>query len=207
MVFGHFTGCETIKILIVLNAMTSISSSESAAILTRVTTIDRPLTSEVIKALLSTEKALKKTPVSIPLESILGTWQLRFASGAKKTKRGLKLGKGYYLPGWIYAAISFEANGKIRNQLRLGALEICFTGPCRPHDKQNILVFDFTELQILLRGKVLYSRSINKYPVADFGTRPIGKLPFFVFLWASSEAIAARGRGGGLAMWVKNQQN
>ncbi len=41
MVFGHFTGCETIKILIVLNAMTSISSSESAAILTRVATADR----------------------------------------------------------------------------------------------------------------------------------------------------------------------
>jgi hypothetical protein len=183
--------------------MTSKSPSELATILSLVAKINRPSTVEVIEALLATEKALKKTPGSIPFESILGTWQLRFASGGKKTKRGLKLGKGYYLPNWVYAAISFEMEGKIRNQLRIGALEICFTGPCRPHDKQNILVFDFTTLQILLGGKVLYSRSINKYPVADFGTRPIAKLPFFVFLWASSEAIAARGRGGGLAMWVK----
>jgi hypothetical protein len=191
--------------LIFLNAMTSTISTESADILSRVATVDRPATSAVIEALLVTEKAQKKSPVPIPFAAIEGTWQLRFASGAKKTKRGLKLGKGYYLPSWIYAAISFEAPGNIRNQLRLGGLEIRFTGPCRPHNKQNILAFDFTQLQVLLGEKVLYSRSIAKYPVEEFGARAIGKLPFFVFLWAGEKAIAARGRGGGLAMWVKTQ--
>jgi hypothetical protein len=181
--------------------MTSISSTESTAVLSQVATTDRPPTSKVIEALLCSEKALKKT--TIPFESIEGTWQLRFASGAKKTNRGLKLGKGYYLPGWVYAAISFETAGKIRNQLRLGALEIRFTGPCRSHDKQNILVFDFTQLEILMGSKVVYSRSIAKYPVDDFGNRSITKLPFFVFIWATDQAIAARGRGGGLAIWVK----
>jgi hypothetical protein len=189
-----------------LNAMTSTISAESADILNRVATIDRPATSVVIETLLATEKAQKKSPVPIPFEAIEGTWQLRFASGAKKTKRGLKLGKGYYLPSWIYAAISFEAPGNIQNQLRLGGLEIRFTGPCRSHDKQNILAFDFTQLQVLLGEKVLYSRSIAKYPVEEFGARAIGKLPFFVFLWAGEKAIAARGRGGGLAMWVKTNQ-
>jgi hypothetical protein len=188
---------------VILNAMTSIFSSDATAILTRVATIDRPTTSEVIEALLSTEKALKKTPVDIPLATIEGTWQLRFASGAKKTKRGLKLGKGYYWPSWVYAAISFGAAGKIQNQLRLGGIEIRFTGPCRAHDKQNIVIFDFTQLQVLIGEKVLYSRSINKYPVEEFGTRSIAKLPFFVFLWASEKSISARGRGGGLAVWVK----
>jgi hypothetical protein len=191
-----------------MSTMTSLSSSASAAILARVATADRPLTSEVIEALLCTEKAQKKHPVQIPFAEIEGTWRLCFASGAKKTKRGLKLGKGYYLPGWVYAAISFEAGGKIQNQLRLGAIEIRFTGPCRAHDKQNILAFDFTRLQILVGAKELYSRSINKYPVEEFGARSIGKLPFFVFLWASADSIAARGRGGGLAVWVKdNPQN
>jgi hypothetical protein len=194
---------------IILNTMTSTfssnsASSDSADILARVATIDRPATSKVIEALLSTEKAQKKTPVTIPLAAIEGTWQLRFASGAKKTKRGLKLGKGYYLPSWIYAAISFESTGKIQNQLCLGGLEIRFNGPCRAHDKQNIVVFDFTQLQILLGEKVLYSRSINKYPVEEFGARSIAKLPFFVFLWAGEKSIAARGRGGGLAVWVKD---
>jgi hypothetical protein len=190
---------------IILNAMISPSSSEQAAILARITTNNRPSTSEVIEALRSTEKALKKTPVPIPLAAIEGTWRLQFASGAKKTKRGLKLGKGYYWPSWVYAAISFEATGKIQNQLRLGGLEIRFTGPCRAHDKQNIVVFDFTQLQVLIGEKVLYSRSINKYPVEEFGARSIAKLPFFVFLWANEQAIAARGRGGGLAIWVKGE--
>jgi hypothetical protein len=185
--------------------MTSSFSSDAAAVLDRVATTNRPSPAEVIEALLITEKALKKAPVNIPLTAIEGTWRLRFASGAKKTKRGLKLGKGYYWPSWVYAAISFEATGKIQNQLRLGGLEIRFTGPCRAHDKQNIVVFDFTQLQVLIGEKVIYSRSINKYPVEEFGARSIGKLPFFVFLSASTEAIAARGRGGGLAVWVKTQ--
>jgi hypothetical protein len=188
---------------IILNTMTSTFSSDSAAILNHVATVDRPSPTEVIEALLSTEKALKKTPVDIPLAAIEGTWRLRFASGAKKTKRGLKLGRGYYLPSWVYAAISFEAAGKIQNQLRLGGIEIRFTGPCRAHGKQNIVVFDFTQLQILIGEKLLYSRSINKYPVEEFGARSIAKSPFFVFLWADDQAIAARGRGGGLAVWVK----
>jgi hypothetical protein len=57
----------------------------------------------------------------------------------------------------------------------------------------------------LLGEKVLYSRSIAKYPAEEFGARAIGQLPFFVFLWAGERAIAARGRGGGLAMWVKTR--
>jgi hypothetical protein len=183
--------------------MTSTFSSDSAAILNRVATVHRPSPAEVIEALLSTEKALKKTPVDISLAAIEGTWQLRFASGAKKTRRGLKLGKGYYLPSWVYAAISFESTGKIQNQLRLGGIEIRFTGPCRAHDKQNIVVFDFMQLQVLIGEKIIYSRSINKYPVEEFGTRSIAKLPFFVFLWVGERSIAARGRGGGLAVWVK----
>lgn len=194
-----------------MNTMTSSFSSDSATVLNRVATIDRPAPAEVIEALLSTEKALKKTPVNIPLAAIEGTWRLRFASGAKKTKRGLKLGRGYYWPSWVYAAISFEATGKIQNQLRLGGIEIRFTGPCRAHDKQNIVVFDFTQIQVLLGEKVIYSRSINKYSVEEFGARSIGKLPFFVFLYAGEKSIAslapkviaARGRGGGLAVWVK----
>jgi hypothetical protein len=183
--------------------MTPTSAADAVATLARVATTDRPAPSEAIEALLSLEKALKKTPVPIPWAAIVGTWQLRLASGARKTKRGLKLGKGFYLPSWVYAAIGFAAAGRIQNQLRLGALEIRFTGPCRLLPRRNIVVFDFTQVQLLLGEKVLYSRSLGKYPEEEFATRPVAQLPFFVFLWASPMAIAARGRGGGLAIWVK----
>ena len=36
-----------------------------------------------------------------------------------------------------------------------------------------------------------------------FYEKPIAKLPFFVFFLVTENMIAARGKGGGLALWVK----
>ncbi|MEY3298237.1 MAG: hypothetical protein RLZZ597_1497, partial [Cyanobacteriota bacterium] len=36
-----------------------------------------------------------------------------------------------------------------------------------------------------------------------FPSTPIAKLPFFAFFAATDQYLAARGRGGGLALWVK----
>ena len=33
---------------------------------------------------------------------------------------------------------------------------------------------------------------------------PIAKLPFFAFFLITENLIAARGRGGGLALWIKD---
>lgn len=37
----------------------------------------------------------------------------------------------------------------------------------------------------------------------DFYNQSIGKLPFFGFFLVTEDFIAARGRGGGLAIWVR----
>jgi len=37
----------------------------------------------------------------------------------------------------------------------------------------------------------------------NFYDQPIAKLPFFAFFLVTEDFIAARGRGGGLALWVK----
>jgi hypothetical protein len=185
-----------------------VNHSESvdvAATLARLATADRPAVAEVIAALLAAEKTAKKAKVTIPFAALAGTWQLKFASGARKTKRGLRLGRGYYWPSFVRAAIAFEpvteSTGNITNQLYLGAIGLKLTGPCRYSGKKNILVFDFNHVQVLIGGRSVYSSPIrsakNELPVA------IGKLPFFVFLWASATEIAARGRSGGLAVWVK----
>jgi hypothetical protein len=178
-----------------------------APILTQVATANRPATAQVVAALLATEKELKKTKQEIPFAAILGTWRFCFASGAKKTKQGLRLGQGYYVPSFVRATISFaaetSATGTVTNQLLIGPLGIRFSGPCRYPGKMNILSFDFTYLEMLVGSKVLYSRSIRSGGAAEFMAKSTGKLPFFVFLWASPTEIAARGKGGGLAIWVK----
>jgi hypothetical protein len=185
----------------------STAPSDFATTLAQVSTANRPATAEVVATLLATEKDLKKTKQGIPFTAILGTWRFCFASGAKKTKQGLKLGKGYYVPSFVRATIAFAAGtpdtGTVTNQLWIGSLGIRFTGPCRYPGKMNILSFDFTYLEILLGSKVIYGRSIGSSGDADFMTKSTGKLPFFVFMWASPTEIAARGKGGGLAIWVK----
>jgi hypothetical protein len=189
----------------------STAPSDFATTLAQVATAKRPATAEVVAALLATEKDLKKTKQGIPFAALLGTWRFSFASGARKTKQGLKLGQGYYVPGFVRATIAFAAEtsdtkastGTVTNQLWIGSLGIRFTGPCRYPGKMNILSFDFTYLEILLGSKVIYGRSIGSSGDADFMTKSTGKLPFFVFMWASPTEIAARGKGGGLAIWVK----
>jgi hypothetical protein len=189
----------------------STAPSDFATTLAQVATANRPATAEVVAALLATEKDLKKTKQGIPFAALLGTWRFCFASGAKKTKKGLKLGQGYYVPGFVRATIAFAAEtsdpdastGTVTNQLWIGSLGIRFTGPCRYPGKMNILSFDFTYLEILLGSKVIYGRSIGTSGDDNFMTKSTGKLPFFVFLWASPTEIAARGKGGGLAIWVK----
>jgi hypothetical protein len=186
-------------------------SPDVAATLAQISTANRPAVNDIVAALLAAEKTAKNTKLAIPFAALAGTWRLRFASGARKTKRGLRLGKGYYWPSFVRAAIAFEpltdVTGTITNQLYVGAIGLKLTGPCRYPGKKNILAFDFTQIQILVGDRSVYSGSIRGgkkgSPSSDVLPEAIGKLPFFVFLWASATEVAARGRSGGLAVWVK----
>jgi hypothetical protein len=174
------------------------------------TDIPRPTAAELQTALFAIEKSAKRDKVAIPMASLLGEWRLCYAIGAKKSgqKRGIKLGKGYYFPKFIFAAISFTET-EISNRACLGSLQLKFTGPCRFSPRKNLLIFDFTNLDIQLFGRTLYRGQIRsqKYAAQSFTDTPVAKLPFFAFFWANSEGIAARGRGGGVALWVKTGKN
>jgi hypothetical protein len=150
------------------SSLLPVNHSESvdvAATLARLATADRPAVAEVIAALLAAEKTAKKAKLTIPFAALAGTWQLKFASGARKTKRGLRLGRGYYWPSFVWAAIAFEpvteSTGNITNQLYLGAIGLKLTGPCRYSGKKNILTFDFTHVQVLIGGRSVYSSPIR----------------------------------------------
>ena len=125
----------------------------------------------------------------------------------------MKLGRGYYLPKFIPASIAFTQNaeslltGTITNKLLVGSIYIQFTGPCRYPGKKNLLVFDFTQIQLKVLGMTVYQGKIRsgKAGIKDFSKISIADLPFFAFFWAGANSIAARGRGGGLALWVRDR--
>ena len=189
-------------------------SSDFATILHRgVQSSNRPAIAELKTALQSAEVTARKEKIAIPFDSLIGEWRLCFATGASKDKsKGVKIGRGYYLPKFIAASIAFTKDltstmtGTATNKLAIGNIQIQFTGPCRYPGKKNLLVFDFTEIQFKIFGKIVYQGKIRSGKNGELNLEliSIAKLPFFAFFWAGTNEIAARGRTGGMALWVRD---
>ena len=184
----------------------------------RDSTPKRPKAAAVVSALLEAEKAAKQQRLTYPLEYLLGNWRLCFVTTAKaKEQSGIVRGRGWYLPKvFIKAHISFSnpvemSVGKpgaaaIGNQLEVGAFTLKLTGPALYLGKKNLLAFDFYQMQLSLFGRVIYSGNFRKRQgkEGDFYQRLIGELAFFSFFMVADDFIAARGRGGGLALWIRD---
>jgi hypothetical protein len=192
------------------------SNIDFATILDRaITSSDRPTRIEMVNALQAAETTARQDRLIIPFTSLLGEWRLCFATGASKPKTGgaIKLGRGYYLPKFTPASITFTCDddssmtGTVTNQLLVGTVKFKFTGPCRYPGKKNLLAFDFTEIQFKILGATIYQGKIRsgKRTGLKFETLSIADLPFFAFFWANEHSIAARGRSGGLALWVRDK--
>jgi hypothetical protein len=198
-----------------LATLTAAAQSQSAS---------RPAPATVVTALLQAEKAAKQQRLLYAPDALIGQWQLRFTTGTRKMRRGgIALGKGFYIPQLVQAQIGFEPDPvethagptrlNISNQLQLGGLRFRVTGPAKYLHKKNLLAFDFTQMELNLFGQRLYRGNFRGGQTADFDQQtdfdqqPIAKLPFFSFFEVTDTFIAARGRGGGLALWVKPTQS
>lgn len=175
----------------------------------------RPSAETLVNALLAAEKAAKQEKLTYPWSSLLGKWELCFATGTKKAQKrgGIVLGKGFYVPKFVNIQISFSASspedankGEIANQVQFGPMLLQLTGPAHYLGKKNLLAFDFNYLVLSLFGRIVYQGSIRagKVQAEDFYQQPIAKLPFFAFFLVKEDFIAARGRGGGLALWIRS---
>jgi hypothetical protein len=89
----------------------------------------------------------------------------------------------------------------LHNSIRLGLLTLCFLGPGELKGRRPLLMFHFRELRLSVAGRTLVSLPLPA-PAA-------GKEPFFALIASDqgetgSRWLAARGRGGGLALWVRD---
>ncbi|MGL5880457.1 MAG: hypothetical protein ACRC2V_22150 [Xenococcaceae cyanobacterium] len=167
----------------------------------------RPAAKVVVSALLQAERAAKQQRLVYPLESLLGDWRLYFTAPRNaKLQNGVAQGNGFYIPQIAPAQISFHAKERleISNQIQFGSLLFKLTGPARYLGKKNLLAFDLTKMQLRLFNRTVYQGKFNSGKRSgNFEEQPIGKLPFFAFFLINEDYIVARGRGGGLAIWVK----
>lgn len=173
------------------------------------TTSPRASASEWATALLEAEAKAKRDRLELPVAKFLGNWRLYYVTTGKVNLKS-KRRRGFQLPQWLPAMISFAENPNpisplcITNQITIAGIHIQFTGPARHQTKKNLLAFDFTHCVVTVFGIQVYSGAVPSPTQGKvFNEVPIGKLPFFAFFQVSDRLIAARGRGGGLAVWVK----
>ena len=176
-----------------------------------------PKPSELVKALLELEKSSKKEKISYDFANLIGCWQLRFVTGTNKfrQKAGIALGKGRYIPRFIKIKISYQKDndsantGRVTNSVKLAPLDLSLSGPVEFISPKNILAFDFTQITAKIFGQTVYDGYIKKGAVRekDFHRAKLAERAFFTYFVIQKNAIAARGKGGGLALWIKNRED
>jgi len=178
---------------------------------------NQPDASSVIKALLDAEKTAKKEKVVYSFDRLIGTWNLSFVSGIKKVreKSVVVLGSGKYIPKLIGINILYIQDqeqsintGRVRNSVELGFLNLYLTGPIKFIEPKNILAFDFTQMAISIFGFKIYQGYIRegKARENDFYQGKLSEQAFFSYFLIEDNLIAARGKGGGLALWCRGDK-
>jgi hypothetical protein len=187
---------------------------------------DAPAATQIAEALQQVERTRRERS---PLDygQLLGTWRLflvaRLRSGQQAKPSAQRV------PGWLSICITYTCTdtsaaaippvhpedssptdtdqGRVINQVQLGLLTLTLTGPTVFYRNRNILAFDFTHLQLRLAGRVMYEGMIRGGAErnAAFSGLSLKEQAFFNFFWCSPQGIAARGKGGGLALWASEK--
>ncbi len=157
---------------------------------------------------------------------VSGTQKKRSKPGAKPTKVP---GKGRFLPKFLtititYAGVDREADSSsqkalgagaaspggnchtVKNSVSVGGLQLQLTGPTRFWPKTNSLGFDFTAINASIGPLTLYSGKLRggEAQAQRFESQSLKEQAFFTFFAVEERYIAARGKGGGLALWTRS---
>lgn len=172
-----------------------------------------PNSTELVEVLLGVEKLAKKEKNNYSFSDLIGCWNLRFITGTKKSrqKASIALGAGRYIPRFIQIKIIYEKNstsintGRVTNSVRFALLNLSLSGPVKFLSEKNILAFDFTSLTVKIFGWKIYDGYFSNGEARDkeFYQKKLANQAFFSYFLIEENAIAARGKGGGLALWGK----
>ena len=173
-----------------------------------------PDPARIVAALLKLEKNAKKKQTNLDYADLIGCWNLRFITGTQKTRKraGIVLGAGKYIPQFISIKITYESDrqanniGRVKNSVKLAPIELSLTGPTKLLNNKSILAFDFTTIKIVAFGLELYDGYIRngKARETNFYHQTIKEQAFFNYFYVDENTIAARGKGGGLALWGRD---
>ena len=92
-----------------------------------------------------------------------------------------------------------EEKFTIANAIKFGLLTLKFSGYANLERKQPLLPFSFNCIQIKLASLTILKRSLS---IPDQKNRPFFAL---IAIDPNGKWLSARGKGGGLALWVKDK--
>ena len=155
-----------------------------------------------IKELKLLEKNSQKNGSGIVYEELLGIWKFQYVWGKESDE--IK-----NIPSSIIQVLSAklelkkkneedQLNFEINNSINFGLLNIIFIGSAELKGLRPLLTFYFEELKISFSNFPIFNKELKK-PEDK-------KMPFFSLIGISTKDkwLCARGRGGGLAIWVKS---
>jgi hypothetical protein len=134
---------------------------------------------------------------------LIGTWRVWQIWDKKNQQPSRASAALRALAGTLVIQRGSEAELSLINSISFGALKLCFSGPGQLRQRRPLLMFQFIKMQLLVAGQALLTLSLP-LPAK-------GKQPFFALIATGQSAtglawLAARGRGGGLALWVREDK-
>ena len=149
------------------------------------------------------EKFANKSGSGISYERLIGCWNLRYV-WKKSTKKVDNISSSFLqiLSASLQLSKSDSADENqgyaIQNSIKFGLLSIVFKGEAFLKGKRPVLFFYFNKVVI----------SISKFNILkkDIDKPDTKKLPFFalIALGEDDKWLCARGKGGGLALWIRS---
>ena len=147
-------------------------------------------------SLLALERQVRERGTALEAAALQGSWRLQqvWSKGASASSP---------LSNWalqgLRARLELELlHGpklRVSNAVNLGPLELRFIGEGHLKGRRPLLMFSFQTMTIKAWGRCVMQRTLPA-PAPK-------RLPFFALIGRSPDGwLAARGRGGGLALWA-----
>jgi len=144
--------------------------------------------------LLSQEAFVRRAGTGITIDDLMGRWRLCQLWAKGQTTPSSLQGLGLRA---VQATLELGARAEglwIANSVQLGSINLRFTGTAELVSKRPLLRFSFQTVELRWGENVGWSRSLPA-PSPQH-------MPFFALIARDSNGwLAARGRGGGLALW------
>jgi hypothetical protein len=165
------------------------------------------------EVVLELERLSRRQGSGLTAEQLLGRWRLQLLWGKGRAQpnpttaallRGLQASLSLSTPEATPDGTAPESGDlTVANSVQLGALQLRFSGSGTLRGRRPLLEFWFDQLELRLGRQTLWRQAISRQPEPR-------QRPFFALIARSGAAdndwLLARGRGGGLALWVLDPQ-